>query len=101
MITLPLKGLRVVDINCLGCNYLEKINAELASQLEFVKKELEYERSTRVQFKLKEPQLEIEDWEPVGGYKSTRQRIAEAERKAREDATEEQQTIQAGQSSSS
>lgn len=90
MIISPLRGLRVVDINCEGCKWREAMNAELSIQLEFIKQELEYERSTRVQLNHTKTEVEVENWEPVGGYKSVRQRIAEAESKSREELMKEE-----------
>lgn len=61
----------------------------LSAELNRTRAQLEFMRSLiPTQHKTEPRGEEIEDWEPVGGYKSTRQRIAEAEINSRKEAEE-------------
>lgn len=74
----------------MGCEWRDKINAELVNQNTILRAQLEFSKALiPTQHKTEPRGEEVEDWQPVGGYKPLRQRIAEAERKAKEEnATE-------------
>lgn len=100
--TSPLRGWRVVDINCQGCLWREKLNAELVNQINILKAQLEFSKALiPIQRPPKIAEEITEDWEPLGTRKPPlRRRIATAERKIREDAIKEQQAVSTSPSSS-
>lgn len=86
----PLDVIRRGDIDRV---YLERINALQAEHINQLKAQLEFSKSLIARPAPRKSEVDIEDWQPVGGFKSTRQRIAEAELKAKEDADKNKQAV--------